>query len=96
MDDALSSTHRRDPDGVDRDDLTATLAGQPLCVHLGGERRNTPCLLVGGYPGPEETATTLGEQMRLFADRQPTGVKLASSSNLQQDTRRLRASAEKN
>lgn len=75
-------------------DLAARLAGRPLCVHLGGERKSTPTLMVGGYPGPDETPESLQDQMRLFSKHRPAGVKIASSTDLPRDTRRLRACRE--
>ena len=71
-------------------DLLACLAGKPLCEHLGGERRFTPCMLVGGYPGPEESASSLAHQMQLFDSHNPAAVKLASCCDLKQDTQRLK------
>lgn len=70
-------------------DLLAQQAGQPLCRYLGGGPRVTPTILVGGYPLPDETAVSLGDEIAYLAGFQPAGIKIGSCSAYDRDTRRL-------
>jgi len=72
-------------------DLLAQRAGKPLAEYLGGALRPTPTMLVGGYPLPDETPDSLGDQMRKMAAYQPAGIKIGSSSDYARDTHRLAA-----
>jgi L-alanine-DL-glutamate epimerase-like enolase superfamily enzyme len=72
-------------------DLLAQRAGQPLAEYLGGKLHPTPTMLVGGYPLPDETPESLGEQMQRMAAYQPAGIKIGSSSDYARDTHRLAA-----
>jgi L-alanine-DL-glutamate epimerase-like enolase superfamily enzyme len=72
-------------------DLMARRAGLPLCELLGGKQAAVPCLMVGGYPSPDETLESLSDEMKQMAKLSFAGVKIGSSGNFEQDTRRLAA-----
>jgi len=72
-------------------DLMARRAGVPLYELLGGQRKATPRLLVGGYPSPEETLESLGEQIEEMARMTPAGIKIGSCGDFARDTLRLEA-----
>ncbi|WP_309384357.1 mandelate racemase/muconate lactonizing enzyme family protein [Cerasicoccus frondis] len=75
-------------------DLQSRAAGMGLGQYLGGQSRNVPTVIVGGYPVADETPQSLQRQMELFQEFQPLGVKIASSADLGKDTARLRACRE--
>jgi len=66
-------------------------AGLPLCQFLGGTQTPVPCLMVGGYPSQDETLDSLSSEMKKMAKLSFAGVKIGSSGNFDQDTRRLAA-----
>lgn len=70
-------------------DLLAQRAQQPLYAFLGGDYRITPTILVGGYPLPEETAASLGQEIEFLAAYKPAGIKIGSASDYAKDTERL-------
>src|SRR5690606_31774883 len=53
-----------------------------------------PTILVGGYPLPDETASSLAEQMSLMGAYHPAGIKIGSCSDYARDTARLAACRE--
>jgi L-alanine-DL-glutamate epimerase-like enolase superfamily enzyme len=72
-------------------DLLAQRAGKPLYSFLEGERRDIPCLLVGGYPVPSETMRSLQDQAEKMLVLNAAVIKIGSCGDMVRDTQRLKA-----
>lgn len=70
-------------------DLLAIRAKMPLYRMLGGEAKKMNTMLVGGYPSPDENEVSLARQMEMFGKLNPSGVKIASTTNPAKDGERL-------
>jgi len=71
-------------------DLLAKRENKTLAEYLGGTLRSVPCMLAGGYPLPDESPQSLAEEIEQMAAQQPVSIKIASTTDYQRDTDRLR------
>lgn len=70
-------------------DLLGRRSETTLADYFGCTARPVPCVLVGGYPLPDESRASLVSEMELLSEFQPAGIKIGSCGDPARDTQRL-------